>query len=272
MSVTGVTHEVLRGYADELRAAGRSKGTITVRMSHVRRTLAAIGKPPAEVTRRDLIDYLASRELAPSTRRGVRASLRSFFGWYSIEYGQGESIAARLPAVPLPRAVPRPASDHDIAEAMKAAPEWVALAIEVMATCGLRRAECACLRSDDVTPVGQGWTIRVVGKGGHVRVVPCPALLARRLRARQGWVFPGGQGGHVSPGWLGKQVSRVMGDGLTSHTLRHRYASVAYLRSHDLRAVQTLLGHASVATTQIYTSVDDGSVRDVAAGAWDIVA
>ncbi|WP_245945875.1 tyrosine-type recombinase/integrase [Corynebacterium senegalense] len=142
-----------------------------------------------------------------------------------------------------------------------------------MATCGLRRAECACLRVDDVIAVGQGWTLRVVGKGGHERVVPCPPHLARRIRARRGgWVFPGGQRGHVSPGWLGKQVSRALGDGGTAHTLRHRYASVAYGHTHDLRAVQTLLGHASVATTQVYTAVDDAAVRDVAVSAWRIVS
>lgn len=271
MNVTDVTSEALRGYLDELQAAGRSKGTIEVRMSHLRRALTDIGKAPSDVTRRDLIEWMAGRDFAPTTRRGVRASLRSFFDWYAAETGT-DSIAAKLPTVPIPRAVPRPASDFAISEALKNAPNWVALAIEVMATCGLRRAECATLRADDVQAVGQGWIIRVTGKGGHERLVPCPPLLARRLKHRGGWIFPGGQGGHVSPGWLGKQVSRYMDHEWTAHTLRHRYASVAYNTSHDLRAVQTLLGHASVATTQVYTSVDAASVRAVASGAWKIVA
>lgn len=270
MSVTKVTNEALRGYRHELQAAGRSKGTIEVRLCHIRRALTDIGKVPTDVTRRDLIEWMASRDLAPSTRRGLRASLRSFFDWLASETGT-DSVAARLPTVPIPRAVPRPASDYAIAEALNSAPEWVALAIEVMATCGLRRAECATLRSDDVQAVGQGWILRVTGKGGHERLIPCPPLLAKRLKRCGGWVFPGGQCGHVSPGWLGKQVSRYMDSGLTAHTLRHRYASVAYNTSHDLRAVQTLLGHASVATTQIYTSIDDGMVRSVASVAWKIV-
>ena len=190
-----------------------------------------------------------------------------------MEHGQGVNVAESLPVIATPRAVPRPASDYDVMAAIQAAPAWVALAIELMATCGLRRAECAALRVDDVVAVGQGWTLRVVGKGGHERIVPCPPHLARHIRARRGgYVFPGGCDGHVSPGWLGKQVSRVMGPGLTAHTLRHRYASVAYQHTHDLRAVQTLLGHASVATTQVYTAVDDASVRGVAETAWRIVS
>lgn len=270
MSVTQVNIEVMRGWRAELVAAGRSKGTIEVRLSHVRRCLDAIGKPVEDVTRRDLVEWMAAGDWAASTRRGIRASLRGFFGWYAAEHGQGESIAERLPVVPVPRAVPRPAPDYDVAEAMRAAPEWVALAIEIMATCGLRRGECAALRADDVAPSGQGWVMRVTGKGGHTRIVPCPPGLAIRIRRRGGWVFPGGQNGHVSPGWLGKQVSRVLPGPLTAHTLRHRFASVAYGASHDLRGVQELLGHASVATTQVYTAVDEASVRDVAAGAWRI--
>ncbi len=273
MTVSKVNRDALRGWRAELEAAGRTKGTISVRLSHVRRCLDAIGKPVDQVSRRDLVRWLAGQDWAPTTRRGVRASLRSFFRWWAEEHGQDEHAAESLPIVAVPRAVPRPAADFDVMAAIQSAPPWVALAIELMATCGLRRAECACLRVDDVIAVGQGWTLRVVGKGGHERVVPCPPHLARRIRARRGgWVFPGGQRGHVSPGWLGKQVSRALGDGGTAHTLRHRYASVAYGHTHDLRAVQTLLGHASVATTQVYTAVDDAAVRDVAVSAWRIVS
>lgn len=273
MNVTGVNVEALRGWRAELSAAGRVKGTIDVRLSHVRRCLDAVGKPAVEVTRGDLVEWMSVQDWSPATRRSVRASLRGFFGWLADSRGLDVNAAEGLPTVATPRAVPRPASDFDVMRSMREAPGWVAFAIEIMATCGLRRAECATLRVDDVVPVGQGWVLRVVGKGGHTRVVPCPPGLALRIRRRGGgYVFPGGQNGHVSPGWLGKQVSRVMGPGLTAHTLRHRFASVAYSSSHDLRAVQELLGHASVATTQVYTAVDDSSLREAASGAWRIAA
>ena len=82
----------------------------------------------------------------------------------------------------------------------------------------------------------------------------------------------GSPGGPPKGARLDDPPPRGMGPGLTAHTLRHRYASVAYQHTHDLRAVQTLLGHASVATTQVYTAVDDASVRGVAETAWRIVS
>lgn len=269
-NVTDETNGALRGWRDELRAGGRAKGTIDVRLSHVRRFLGELGKAPGAVTRTDVVAWLARDEWAPATRRSVRASLVLFFRWFSAANG-GVNPAEDLPRVMVPRATPRPAPDYCVMQALRRSPAWVALAIELMATCGLRRAETASLKVSDFQPVGQGWVVRVVGKGGHVRAVPCPPRLALQVRKRGGgFVFPGGQAGHVSAGWLGKCVKRALDDDLTCHTLRHRFASVAYGASHDLRAVQELLGHASVATTQIYTRVSGDDVAGVAELAWKI--
>jgi site-specific recombinase XerD len=62
-------------------------------------------------------------------------------------------------------------------------------------------------------------------------------------------------------------VSRVLPDGLTMHTLRHRFASKAYRGTRNLRAVQQLLGHATIATTERYTAVDDDEMRAAAMAA-----
>ena len=145
-----------------------------------------------------------------------------------------------------------------------------ALAIELMSTCGLRRAECARVRGRDVEAVGQGWQLRIVGKGGHVRVVPLPPTLALRLRCTPGWVFPGYVDGHISPAWLGKLVGRVLVEGYTPHKLRHRFGTVVYDQSHDLRAVQELLGHASLATTQVYVASSSAARRAAAMTAWKL--
>lgn len=70
-----------------------------------------------------------------------------------------------------------------------------------------------------------------------------------------------------APAHVGKLISRTLPAGWTTHTLRHRFASQAYAVDRDIRAVQELLGHASVVTTQIYTAIPDNARRRAAAGA-----
>jgi site-specific recombinase XerC len=84
----------------------------------------------------------------------------------------------------------------------------------------------------------------------------------------EGWLFPDGLGGHLSAGHVGRVVSRALPDHWTMHTLRHRYATRAYRGTHNLRAVQTLLGHESIVTTERYTALDDSEIRATAACAW----
>lgn len=264
--------EVVEKYHNELRAAGRAKGTIQVRLSHIRRALNWIGKPVDQVERGDLVDWLAAGKWGSSARASARTSLRQFFKWAKLSGLIDVDPAEDIPAIRKPRAIPRPVPDAYIVDALhdrKVDPR-AKLAIEIMSTCGLRRTECAQVAGRDVEPVGQGWQLRVVGKGGHVRVVPCPPHLAQRIRAAGGWLFPGSIDGHISPSWLGKLISRALVAGYTPHTLRHRFGSVAYERSHDLRAVQELLGHASLATTQVYVASSDTSRRSAAMTAWKI--
>ena len=70
-----------------------------------------------------------------------------------------------------------------------------------------------------------------------------------------GFLFPGQIDGHISPGWAGTVISRLMPDGASMHALRHRFASKGYAGTRNRRAVQDALGHAGVATTERYTSV-----------------
>lgn len=124
---------------------------------------------------------------------------------------------------------------------------------------GLRRSEIAAVHADDMN---EGFLF-VVGKGGRQRFVPIhPLLLSylERLAARGGWAFPGRFSGHCHPDYIGKHLSRLLGPGWTGHSLRHHFATAAYNTTRDLRAVQELLGHASVATTQIYVGVDPRSL------------
>lgn len=265
-----VDQDVLDAWVAHMRAAGLARGTVTLRVSHARRALAEIGRPISQITTGDLERWLALHEWGPEARRSARTSLRQLWRWCVREGIVLRDVASDLPEVRRPRTVPRAVPDPVVMDALRAADPRVSLAVEIMATCGLRRAECARVRSCDVAPVGQGWILRVIGKGGHERLVPCPGGLARRIRAASGYVFPGSDSGHLSPAWLGRLIGRVLPPGVTPHQLRHRYATVAYSATHDLRAVQSLLGHASVATTQIYVTVDDSAAVDAAQATWKI--
>ena len=131
------------------------------------------------------------------------------------------------------------------------------------AFCGLRRGEIAGVRAEDVEDDLVGHSLRVTGKGGHVRMVPLPDYLAVAIRGRgPGWIFPSPSlPASLTPAHVGKVISRLLPDGWTCHTLRHRCATVAYRSDHDLRAVQELLGHAKPETTARYTQVEDDSIR-----------
>lgn len=126
------------------------------------------------------------------------------------------------------------------------------------AYCGLRRAEIARVHRRDL--VGEELLIR--GKGGKVRAVPVTSFeLLRRLDCAVDWLFPNGQGDHLTPGHVGRLLSAAMPEGWTAHTLRHRMASVSYAGTRDLLAVGAVLGHSRPETTQRYIRLPDDALR-----------
>lgn len=155
-------------------------------------------------------------------------------------------------------------------QALADADDRARLMIQLAAQCGLRRGEIARCRREDVVPDLWGHSLRVDGKGGHVRSVPLPEELAQIiLEHPPSWLFPSpaAGGGPLTPHHVGKIVSRLLPDGWTCHTLRHRCATVAYASTRDLRAVQELLGHAKPETTARYTQVPVDAVRQAVAAA-----
>lgn len=76
-----------------------------------------------------------------------------------------------------------------------------------------------------------------------------------------GWAFPSRTGLHLVPATVGDLIERALGDPWTAHTLRHSFASRAYAVSHDMRAVQVLLGHASLLTTQLYVAAEQDAMQ-----------
>lgn len=264
LTLTGEWLDAMTDWTRWLHAADRATETIKLRSYHVRVFANTFyGQGPWDATEEDLLEYLANPRWSTATKRSHQASLRVFYGWAHAAGRITENPAAPLPRITEPRGLPNPAPDQVIADAMQVADERVELMIELGAEAGLRRGEICKVHTRDVQLVGNRWKLRVVGKGARVREVPLTSRLARKLRAcPPGFAFPGQIDGHLSAHYTGKLISRALADGWTPHKLRHRAGTVWYQATKDLRAVQELLGHASPATTQVYTLLGDESKWD----------
>jgi site-specific recombinase XerD len=252
-----------------LRAANRPETTIYLRLYHLRRFAGDHPKVhPWEMTLDLLIVWLAEFKWKAETRRSYRSSLRQFYTWGHLTGRINGNPAALLPAVTPPRGRPRPAPDGIFLVALCKAGERERLMLRLAAHTGLRRGEIAKVHTDDLEADLDGWSLRVVGKGGKVRLVPLLDDLVSEIQlCPGGYLFPGKIDGHLSPSYVGKLISQLLEGHWTAHTLRHRFAGKAYAAERDIRAVQELLGHASVVTTQIYTPVPSGALRSAVAAA-----
>lgn len=265
----------IEAWEEELRAARRPATTRGLRTYHLRRLGHDHPKRgPWTMEHADLVQWLADHDWAASTARSYRTSLRVFYRWAHAVGRIPTNPAALLPAITPARALPRPAADDAVRVALRSADPRVRLMVSVLVQTGMRRGELAHLRPTDVEGHPGDWCLRVLGKGDRERLVPIPDVLAAQVRAMPGpWCWPTREGdGPLTPAHVGVLVSRALPEGVTAHNLRHRYASVAYALDHDLRAVQELLGHASVATTQVYTRVGTSSMRRAAIYAGTIAA
>ena len=255
-------------YAAWLHAGHRSTKTIGLRMAHLRQFARATGLEPYAATFDALTAYLASRTWSATTRHSIRSSLRSFYGWAMAAGHLPADPTALLPTITPDRGRPRPAPEAAVQVALFSTDIRVRLMVELGASAGMRIGEICQVHTDDLREDLYGVSILVHGKGGKLRMVPLNDRLSVTMRnLPSGYLFPGQENGHLSASYCSKLVSAALPDGWTAHTLRHRFASVAYRAERDIRAVQELLGHASVATTQIYTEVPDDALRRAVAAA-----
>lgn len=259
------------GWLTWLVAAGTSTATRRTRRSHIRSVARELGtESPGDVTTPDLLSILGRPQCSAEHRRGLRASLASFYRW-CLTYAVVEvDPTASLPSVRAAGGAPRPATDEIWRQLLELADERTGLMARLAGEAGLRRAEVAQVHTDDLIESPDGPLLIVHGKGGKQRVVPIAPGLAddvHRGCPLGGFVFPGQINGHLDAATVGKLVSRVMPTGWSMHKLRHRYATNGYIGTKNLRAVQEALGHASVATTQRYTAVSTDEVRRVSLAA-----
>lgn len=264
---------LLDAYLAAEAGAGRSAATIATRRAHLANLARGLRVGPGRVDQERLLAWMGRQAWSVETRRGYRNSVVSFFGWAHRAGHIPSDPAAGLPIMRAARPSPRPAPDAVWRAALAAADPRVRLMLRLAAEVGLRRAEIARVHTGDLTVAAGGAQLRVRGKGNKLRTVPISDDLAVLIAAGAaghspemaaygtGWLFPGEDDGHLSPRWAGRLIAAALPDHWTAHTLRHRFATRAYRGSRNLRAVQTLLGHSSVATTERYTAVDDDECR-----------
>ena len=262
-----------------LRAAGRSAQTIETRTDQLRRLARALGGSPWEVTEDDLTAWAGGADWAAETRRSNYAGVRTFYRWAVASGRMDHSPATALPSVRPSPPCPRPAPEDAYRRALAVSDLRGRVIVRLAAEAGLRRAEIAQVHARDVVEDLAGSSLLVHGKGGRRRIVPLSPVLARELKLLldgegSGWAFPSDRTatGHLTPRYVGKIGTRALPDGWTLHPLRHRFATLSYAVDRDLLAVSTLLGHASVATTQRYVRPPADAVRRAAGGAWATAA
>ena len=247
-----------------LRAAGRRETTIGTRLRHVRQMARALPRTaPAEVSADQLLEWAAARDWAPETRHSYYVSIRAFYAALRID----PSPADALPTISRPVPPPRPTPERVYRDALAAADERTRAILILAGAAGLRRGEIVRVNIADLSDDGDDPLLLVRAKGGHDRLIPVTAEIAGLIRTRcaadpdGGWAFPSRDGGHIRPRWASKLAARVLPPGWSLHSLRHRFATTAYSADRDLLAVQRLLGHSSVATTQRYTAPPDDAMR-----------
>jgi integrase/recombinase XerD len=291
------TAALIERYLDHLLAErGLAANTITA----YRRDLARYGRfldetgidSPLQVHEEDLDRYVASLRTPDPTGAAAYASssiarmvvaVRGFHRFLAREQLMVDDVSARLEPPRATRPLPKALSVADI-ELLLAAPTGETPAalrdralLELLYGAGLRISESIGLDVDDVDEVDQ--IVRVRGKGDKERLVPYGELAADALDAwlvrgrpavqpRQPAVFVNLRGARLTRQGAWKRLkthAETVGldDRVSPHTLRHSFATHLLDGGADVRAVQELLGHASVTTTQIYTLVSRQVLREV---------
>ena len=241
------------------------------------------------LTLADFRAWLASRQAAglraSSTARAV-SSLRGFMRWLAREGRADNAAVHRLRAPKRPRQLPKALTEVEAGDVLRAVKEvaqtpWVAkrdfAVLLLLYGCGLRVGEALALTRGEA-PASEQEALRVRGKRDKQRQVPLLPIVGEAVQSyiaacpyplpEHDALFRGKRGGALGArrvqermqqirGWLGLSASA------TPHVLRHSFATHLLQEGGDLRAIQDLLGHESLSTTQRYTGVDASGLRRV---------
>jgi integrase/recombinase XerD len=271
-------------FADMLAAeSGAAQNTLLA----YRSDLAAAAEVVGEVSTADATELgrlaAAWKTLSPATLARRSAALRRFYAFLVDEGLRVDDPSAALPRPrtvrPLPRLLEPPEVDamFEAAEARAASKHPLALRnlalLELLYGSGLRATELVSLPARALARPEP--FLILAGKGGKERLVPISdraRMAVARWReaapAKSAWLFPGGKA-HISRVRLFQLVREMAADAgiapsrVSPHVLRHAFATHLLANGADLRVLQALLGHADIATTQIYTHVDSSRLVEL---------
>ena len=246
--------------------------------------MARIGKPNAQdATREDIAGYFKGSRMdgmRPATRARRMVAVRELFRFLKERRHIAQDPTELMDAPKKAKTLPRMLSEEEVFAMLDGidgeTPRDLRdrAMLETMYGCGLRVSETCSLRMDDV--VSEGELLRILGKGSKERLVPIGGAagraLARYLEGARGTFARGNSAEtHVFLTRLGRPFTRqgifkivreraaavgIAPERISPHVLRHSYASHMLSHGADIRAIQELLGHADISTTQIYTHVD----------------
>jgi integrase/recombinase XerC len=297
LSLSPAQREALSGWLGHIRAIdGAADRTVEAYRADVLGFLAFLQMhhgdqmglgPLARVTVSDMRAWMAherGRGLAARSLARALSSVKGFMRWLADREGFDPTAALSARAPKFRAKLPRPLA-VDAAQAMidtveTQAPEpWIAARDAAVVTllwgCGLRISEALAIDGAD-HPFGS--SLRILGKGGKERIVPvippARAAVAAYVAAcpyapDPGHpLFRGARGGPLNPRLVQKAMERArlqlgLPASATPHAMRHSFATHLLSAGGDLRAIQELLGHASLSTTQAYTAVDTARLMEV---------
>ncbi|AWZ19262.1 site-specific tyrosine recombinase XerC [Roseovarius sp. TM1035] len=245
----------------------------------------------SRITTSDMRAWMAHTrggDVGPRSLARKLSAVKSFYRWLSEREGFEPTAVLAIRSPKFQRKLPRPLSPEAASDMIntldaQSLTPWIAARDQAVVTllygCGLRISEALSLTGADL-PLGQ--VLRIIGKGGKERLVPviepARAAVAQYARLcpydipRNGPLFLGARGGALSPRLIQKVMEQARAQlGLpataTPHAMRHSFATHLLNAGGDLRAIQELLGHASLSTTQAYTGVDTARLMEVYARA-----
>jgi len=242
------------------------------------------------------MSYVADIGLAASTTARRLSSLRQFFQFLYSEKERSDDPSTPLDSPKKEKALPKFLSEEEVEALLSEAyrdssPKGIRLRaiLEILYASGTRVTELIKLKEfafqKEITPNGKDvfYYLIVRGKGNKERIVPLNEPAVKALQEYMGyrnsfikgnedspWLFPSRSGsGHLTRQQLGillKQLAIKSGidpEKVSPHVLRHSFASHLLNRGIDLRVLQELLGHSDISTTQIYTHIADGKLKDL---------